>query len=45
MDNAFANPKGTRDIAPEDQLLRNRIERILTDTFELYGAGRWRRRF
>ncbi|UUZ82969.1 histidine--tRNA ligase [Paenibacillus sp. P26] len=37
MDNAFANPKGTRDIAPEDQLLRNRIERILTDTFELYG--------
>lgn len=31
------NAKGTRDFPPEEQILRNKIQNILVETFELYG--------
>ncbi len=31
------NAKGTRDFPPEEQILRSKIQNVLTKTFELYG--------
>ncbi|MFA6889258.1 MAG: ATP phosphoribosyltransferase regulatory subunit, partial [Candidatus Woesearchaeota archaeon] len=31
------NAKGTQDFPPEEKILRNKIEKVLVDTFELYG--------
>jgi histidyl-tRNA synthetase len=31
------NAKGTRDFAPEEALLRNKIKKVLVETFEIYG--------
>lgn len=31
------NAKGTRDFPPEEQILRNNIQNVLIETFELYG--------
>ncbi|PFJ25145.1 histidine--tRNA ligase, partial [Bacillus cereus] len=35
--NMLKNIEGTQDYLPEEQVIRNKIKKVLEETFEIYG--------